>query len=133
MNPQNNKNSGFTMYILFVLLLAAIIVGVNLISNQKEEYSREEFIEDMEKGYVTMVEITPNSETPTGTLLVDTTIKGVKRLYITDGIEAEQLVREHGIAPVINDVKRQSWVTTSLLPMLIVLGVGFLLLMFFTS
>ena len=49
MNPQNNKNSGFTMYILFVLLLAAIIVGVNLISNQKEEYSREEFIEDMLK------------------------------------------------------------------------------------
>ena len=133
MNPQNNKNSGFTMYILFVLLLAAIIVGVNLISNQKEEYSREEFIEDMEKGYVTMVEITPNSETPTGTLLVDTTIKGVKRLYVTDVIEAEQLVREHGIAPVINDVKRQSWVTTSLLPMLIVLGVGFLLLMFFTA
>ena len=121
------------MYILFVLLLAAIIVGVNLISNQKEEYSREEFIEDMEKGYVTMVEITPNSETPTGTLLVDTTIKGVKRLYVTDVIEAEQLVREHGIAPVINDVKRQSWVTTSLLPMLIVLGVGFLLLMFFTA
>lgn len=133
MNPQNNKNSGFTMYILFVLLLATIIVGVNLISNQKEEYSREEFIEDMEKGYVTMVEITPNSETPTGTLLVDTTIKGVKRLYVTDVIEAEQLVREHGIAPVINDVKRQSWVTTSLLPMLIVLGVGFLLLMFFTA
>ncbi len=133
MNPQNNKNSGFTMYILFVLLLAVIIVGVNLISNQKEEYSREEFIEDMEKGYVTMVEITPNSETPTGTLLVDTTIKGVKRLYVTDVIEAEQLVREHGIAPVINDVKRQSWVTTSLLPMLIVLGVGFLLLMFFTA
>lgn len=133
MNPQNNKNSGFTMYILFVLLLAAIIVGVNLISNQKEEYSREEFIEDMEKGYVTMVEITPNSETPTGILLVDTTIKGVKRLYVTDVIEAEQLVREHGIAPVINDVKRQSWVTTSLLPMLIVLGVGFLLLMFFTA
>ena len=133
MNPQNNKNSGFTMYILFVLLLAAIIVGVNLISNQKEEYSREEFIEDMEKGYVTMVEITPNSETPTGTLLVDTTIKGAKRLYVTDVIEAEQLVREHGIAPVINDVKRQSWVTTSLLPMLIVLGVGFLLLMFFTA
>ena len=121
------------MYILFVLLLAAIIVGVNLISNQKEEYSREEFIEDMEKGYVTMVEITPTSETPTGTLLVDTTIKGVKRLYVTDVIEAEQLVREHGIAPVINDVKRQSWVTTSLLPMLIVLGVGFLLLMFFTA
>ncbi len=56
-----------------------------------------------------------------------------KRLYVTDVIEAEQLVREHGIAPVINDVKRQSWVTTSLLPMLIVLGVGFLLLMFFTA
>ncbi len=121
----------FNSYFLFmVILLGAFFIAMAMgMKSQEEDYTRAEFIADMEAGNVLNVEITPNSETPTGSLKIELKGDVEKKLYVTDVIEMEQLVREQGFDPVVNDVPRQGWVLTTLVPMLIVLVVGVFLFM----
>lgn len=116
---------------IFILVLLMIIMGINRITDKALDYSREKFISDLEANKVTQVVITPNSETPTGVLLVTLQDGVVRKLYVTNVQEAEALVRQYDIAPTIQDVKRESWVINTLLPMLIVLVVGIFLFMVF--
>jgi len=109
-----------------------ILLGINKITDRAQDYSREKLINDLQGGRITQVVITPNSETPTGSVLVSLKDGSVRRLFVTNIQEAEALVREYGIAPDIQDVKRESWVVTRLLPLLIALVVGiFLFTIFF--
>ena len=124
---QNNGGSFFPM-IFFLLMIVFIIGGLGLFQRTEYEYSREQLIADAQAGQVRSVEITPNPETPTGFLSIRKTSGEEKTLYVTDVESAEELVRSLGIVPVVNDVKRESWLLTSLLPMLIVLVVGVFLL-----
>ncbi|MBO5987193.1 MAG: AAA family ATPase, partial [Lachnospiraceae bacterium] len=119
-------------YILFLAILCVILLGINKITDRAQDYSREKLINDLQGGRITQVVITPNSETPTGSVLVSLKDGSVRRLFVTNIQEAEALVREYGIAPDIQDVKRESWVVTRLLPLLIALVVGiFLFTIFF--
>ncbi|MCI8542669.1 MAG: ATP-dependent zinc metalloprotease FtsH [Lachnospiraceae bacterium] len=107
-------------------------MGVALLTSLNgadEEYTREQFIADMEAGKVTEVVVRPNSEVPTGYLDVELTGGVDRKLYVTDIGEAEALVRKHGFDPVVKDVPREGWVLTTLVPMLIVLAVGIFLFM----
>ena len=51
------------------------------------------------------------------------------KLYATDITELETLVREYGFDPVVNDIERENWFLTYMLPMLAVLAVGVFLFM----
>lgn len=113
------------------LILMLVIYGINRISEQAENYSQEQMLRDLSDGNVTQVVITPNSETPTGVVQVALKSGAVKKLYVTNVEDAEDLIRSYNISPTIQDVKRESWVVTSLLPMLIVLVVGIFLFMIF--
>lgn len=121
----------FNSYFLFmVILLGAFFIAIAMgMKSQEEDYTKTEFIADMEAGKVSYVEITPNSETPTGSLKIELKGDVEKKLYVTDIVEMEQLVREQGFDPVVNDVPRQGWLLTTLVPMLIVLAVGVFLFM----
>ena len=121
----------FNSYFLFmVILLGAFFIAIAMgMKSQEEDYTKTEFIADMEAGKVSYVEITPNSETPTGSLKIELKGDVEKKLYVTDIVEMEQLVREQGFDPVVIDVPRQGWVLTTLVPMLIVLAVGVFLFM----
>ena len=127
MRQERRFNSYF---LLMVILLGAFFIAIAMgMKSQEEDYTKTEFIADMEAGKVSYVEITPNSETPTGSLKIELKGDVEKKLYVTDIVEMEQLVREQGFDPVVNDVPRQGWVLTTLVPMLIVLAVGVFLFM----
>lgn len=121
----------FNSYFLFtVILMGLVFIAVAMgMKSQEEDYTRAELIADMEAGNVVYVEITPNSETPTGYLKIELKDGTGKKLYVTDIVEMEQLVREYGFDPMVNDVPREGWVLTTLVPMLIVLAVGVFLFM----
>lgn len=121
----------FNSYFLFIVILMGLIfIAVAMgMKSQEEDYTRAEFIADMESGKVIYVEITPNSETPTGYLEIELRDGTGKKLYVTDITEMEQLVREYGFDPMVKDVPREGWVLTTLVPMLIVLAVGIFLFM----
>ncbi len=128
--PQR-KSSGIGTYFIFLMILFLILFGISRIADKAQDYSRERLISDLESGKVTQAVITPNSETPTGSVMVSLKDGTVRKLYVTNIQEAEALIRQYNIAPEISDVKRESWVVTRLLPLLIVLVVGFFLFMIF--
>ena len=101
-----------------------VIVGLNLLSNREEEYTRAEFIADLDAGNVSEIVIQPNGEAPTGYLEIQMKNGLNHKLYATDITELETLVREYGFDPVVNDIERENWFLTYMLPMLVVLAVG---------
>ena len=84
------KQNGKTInsYFIFIILLLLVIFGLNLLNNRTDEYTKAEFIADL-----------------------------------------ETLVREYGFDPVVNDIERENWFLTYMLPMLVVLAVGIFLFM----
>ena len=64
------KQNGRTInsYFIFIILLVMVIVGLNLLSNREEDYTRAEFIADLDAGNVSEIVIQPNGEAPTGYL-----------------------------------------------------------------
>lgn len=124
---QNRR--GFHSYFIFILILLMAVAVLSTLKSSEQDYSRAEFIADMENKRVTDVEVNPNSETPTGYLRVVLNDGTLKRLYVTDIMEAEQLVREYGFDPLVKDVPRESWILTTLVPLIVVLGVGVVMFM----
>ena len=120
------KQNGRTInsYFIFIILLVMVIVGLNLLSNREEDYTRAEFIADLESGNVSEIVIQPNGEAPTGYLEIQMKNGLNHKLYATDITELETLVREYGFDPVVNDIERENWFLTYMLPMLVVLAVG---------
>ena len=125
------KQNGRTInsYFIFIILLVMVIVGLNLLSNREEEYTRAEFIADLDAGNVSDIVIQPNGEAPTGYLEIQMKNGLNHKLYATDITELETLVREYGFDPVVNDIERENWFLTCMLPMLVVLAVGVFLFM----
>ena len=128
--PQR-RSSGIGTYFVFLLILFLILFGISKVTSRTQEYSREKLIKDLEEDKITQVVITPNSETPTGSLIISMKDGSIRKLFVTNVSEAEALVRQYGIAPDIADVKRESWVVTRLLPLLIALVAGIFLFMIF--
>ena len=106
-----------------------VIVGLNLLSSREEEYTRAEFIADLDAGNVSEIVIQPNGEAPTGYLEIQMKNGLNHKLYATDITELETLVREYGFDPVVNDIERENWFLAYMLPMLVVLAVGVFLFM----
>ena len=125
------KQNGRTInsYFIFIILLVMVIVGLNLLSNREEDYTRAEFIADLDAGNVSEIIIQPNGEAPTGYLEIQMKNGLNHKLYATDITELETLVREYGFDPVVNDIERENWFLTYMLPMLAVLAVGVFLFM----
>ena len=119
---------GVSPFFMIGLLLLGVILMLTYMKDPAEDYTREEFIADIEAGNVIDVTIQPNAETPTGYLEVNRRT-GDKKLYVTDVAEAEKLAREYGFDPLVKDVPRDTWGLSTIFPMLVVLIVGIFLFM----
>lgn len=97
-------------------------------SQPQNPYTQDEYEQDVQAGNVASVEIVPNQETPTGYAVVTLKDGTSQTLYATDITKTESYAREAGIATVVDDVPRENWFLTSVLPMLLVAAVC---LMFF--
>ncbi len=97
-------------------------------SQPQNPYTQDEYEQDVRAGNVISVEIVPNQETPTGYAVVTMKDGTSQTLYATDITKTESYARESGITTVVDDVPRENWFLTSVLPMLLVAAVC---LMFF--
>ncbi len=123
----NGRN--LNSYIIWIVILVVMIIGLNMFRSNRDDYTRRAFEADMMAGNIAEIVIQPNKETPTGYLDVKLRNGIERRLYVTNITEIENLVREYGYDPLTEDVQRDSWLLTSLLPLLIVLAVGVFLFM----
>lgn len=122
------QGRSFNSYFAFILLLFLVIVGLNLISGIEDTYTRDEFIADLDAENVVSIAIHPNSSGDTGYVDVELKDDEDRRLYATDIKALEKLVREYGFDPLVTDIDRENWFLSTLLPMLIVMGMAIFLL-----
>ncbi len=107
--------------IMMVFILIQFVRGTY--GQPQNPYTQGSYEKDLTAGNVTSVEIVPNQETPTGSAIVTLAGGAVRTLYATDITKIEELTRENGVEPVVDDVPRESWFMTSVLPMLLVAAV----------
>lgn len=107
--------------IMMVFILIQFVKGTY--GQPQNSYTQATYKKDLASGNVTSVEIVPNQETPTGSAIVTLSGGAVRTLYATDITKIEELTRTNGIEPVVEDVPRESWFMTSVLPMLLVAAV----------
>ena len=122
MNKNGAKGIGGYFILIIGLLLAVILIS--LLQPGSDDYKFGEFEKDLESGQIAMAEISPNRETPTGSVEVVLKNGEEKTLYTTDVTVAEAMLREAGLDPLVNDIPRENWFLNYVLPILIVVIVG---------
>ena len=128
-NKKNRGMSGIIFYIVFILIIFAVIYYVSGISTVDEEYTYSEFYEDLEEGLIDEIYISQNEEIPTGYLTVVFNDTTTKILYIEDVSTITELLKEEGFEYYLDDVEREGFFVSSILPMIIMVV---LLLVFFS-
>ena len=93
------------------------------------EYTRTGLEADIARDNIAGIYIVPNEEAPTGYAEVTLKDGTEKKLYATDINELENLLRTEGYDPVVSNVRRESFILTTIVPMLIVLAVAFFFFM----
>ncbi len=124
---QSDRSYG--SYFILIILLVGLFFVLSHFKNQAEEYSLSELFADMEENRIAEMYIVPNEETPTGYLEVVLSNGGERKLYATDVTRLEEMLRERGYDPSVGDVKRESWILTTLIPILILAAAGVFLFM----
>ncbi len=116
----SKNNRSFYLYFIVIIGLLLFTVWIGTIRVQGSGYTKGEFEAQLKNGNVAMANICPNKETPTGS--VEITLKsGEERiLYVTDVTEIEQVIRQYGLDPTVEDVPEESWFLNSVFPILLV-------------
>ena len=107
--------------ILFVSLFLPLVRGS--FSSGQDAYKLEDLQEDLAKGDVSEVSITPNRDNDTGYAVVTTSDGAKKILYATQITEVEKIVRDAGIKPVVKDIPSENTFMTSVLPTILIVVV----------
>ncbi|MDD3413068.1 MAG: ATP-dependent zinc metalloprotease FtsH [Lachnospiraceae bacterium] len=118
----NKNNKGIVIYLLMIGVVFLIIYTMTNKWVMSEEYNNRQFMSDLDGGNIAAVEIQPNSETPTGVVTVTFKDKTTKNLYVANVAETETMLQDKFPNYVMEDVHRENWFITYLLPSIIVIG-----------
>ena len=122
----NFKTSrGIGTYILAAVVIVLLYFVFRNGFTPRETYSYNEFTRSVESDVVTKVDIHPNSQVPTGHLLVYLKDGSVKTVNVSDVKEAEEWLNEQGIQNYRYDIEKESVILTTVLPIML-MGVIFL-------
>ena len=131
------KNSNGTRSILvYFLIIAAIVMIFMTFTGRKKQansYTHEDLIKDIKESRITGIEIHPNSEVPTGSLIVTLKDGTASTLYVSDVGAAEEELKKLFPSYRSADVARESWVVSFALPMILSLVVFFILMSFMNA
>lgn len=119
----SRNNKSFYMYFVIIIGLLLFTVWIGSIRIQDSEYTRGEFVNQLENNEVAIVKVCPNKDTAAGSLEVTLKSGEEKLLYVTDVAEAEALARNYNLDPVVENVPEESWFLNSVFPILIVVVV----------
>lgn len=121
---KNNKGIFTYLLLIFAVLIFIYLVYTNM-WKQSENYNYNQFEADLKSGNVVSVEMQPNKETPTGVVTVTLKNKNIKNLYVSDVAVMEKELQEKFPNYTMEDVMRESFLVTYLIPGLLLLGVIF--------
>ena len=130
----NNSRRGFRGYLIFMLVIVAIVIILNVVRNSAAPYTYDQFVNDMESGKVSEVTIVPDKGGNAGYFTVEMSSGSAQRLYVTSVSDAEAVVREYGFDPVVKDGFWNTWTFNVLIPLVVlVVAVVFMFIMLFAG
>ena len=121
------KMSGIGFYLLVLaVIFCAVYFSGNIESSSSDSYSIANLKKDLGNGNVTSASISQNQEIPTGEVVVK--LKSGKNVdfYVSDVKDVQELLDQWNVSYKLGDVKKTSWVITTLLPY----GLGFVAILF---
>jgi len=125
---------GYGFYIIILLIAGfTIYLSNNIEFNKSDEYSKTQFMSDIEDGNIKSIEINQNKEVPTGTLTVTFKDDTTNTLAVTDVKEIEAITQEAGIVTYTNNVPQENWFLTSVLPYILIFIVIIILFSFLSN
>ncbi len=120
----NKNGKSFNAYFIAILILLAATFAISLMGERDDSYTKSELVNDLKEGNVLQAVIQPNNETPTGAVRVTLKDGQSRVVYVSDVKDAEELLAQYHIDPVMKNVPKENWFISSMLPMLIVLIIG---------
>ncbi|MBQ0028113.1 MAG: ATP-dependent zinc metalloprotease FtsH [Lachnospiraceae bacterium] len=124
----NKKARVFNIYI-FLILCGLLFFAWTKSSKMtdSDDYTMGTFRADLKAGMVKEVVIEPNTEVPTGVILIELKGDEHRRLNVSDVKDIQVLVALYGIEPIVKDVPKASWFAEYGLPIISVIIVAILL------
>ena len=126
----NNRARGLNGLMTLVLCIF-LAVGVYWAMHQAQQegmaYTWQDFREDLTEENIEDVEIRQNRVAPTGTLRITLGNDTVEQLHVSDVNEVQDILDEYGLDYRMSDVPQDTWVTTTLVPLLLMGGVVILM------
>ncbi len=122
--------------LLYIIVIFGVILILFTVSNRLQNgdtYSNLEFEHDLEANLVRSVEISPNSETPTGVLNVTLVDGTTKRLYVADVGQMEEELKKRFPTYTQTDVSRESWLLSWGLPLILSIVAVFVIFSIFNA
>ncbi len=130
------KSYGVRSILMFLLIIIAIVMlfmAFNDRNRTVNSYTHAELLNDIKENQVTGIEVRPNEEVPTGSLVISIKDGTVKTLYVADVGSAEEELKKIYPGYSSADVERESWIISFALPVILSLVVFFILMSFMNA
>ncbi|WP_456299368.1 ATP-dependent zinc metalloprotease FtsH [Mediterraneibacter agrestimuris] len=121
---------GGAPFLIFIMIMLGSLWYMGRIQQQGQEITYSAFVEAVENDEVGEVYITQNKTAPTG--IVTVSFKGsnsVKTVYVSDVNAVQEYLQNTDVDYHMGNIKEDSWVTTAVIPALIVVVGVFLMFM----
>ena len=129
----NKKNHGYRVYFALMIGLLAIAIMLSLLQKNKTYYTKDQLFADIESGLVEKIIIEPNADNKTGALEITFNNGSEIELFVIDVIDMESKLDETDAVVYIEDIPRENWFLSYVLPILVILIVGVFLFVMLTS
>ncbi|MDI9510220.1 MAG: ATP-dependent zinc metalloprotease FtsH [Bacillota bacterium] len=127
------KGYGFYLAILAIIFVT-VILSENFDFNNKNAYNYTRFVNDVNEGKVSFVNIYPNQEVYTGEVKVSFVGKDQKQSFnVSDIREVESFLYESGVEYNTHKISKPNWFLSTILPYLLILVVVIALFSFLSN
>lgn len=130
----NKGNKGFGFYILLIaLFLFMVLIWREMWTDREEYITYSEFTESLEGDEIMSINIVQNAEVPTGVVEMTFRTGEEKYLYVSDVNQIEGVLKDEFPAYSMEDVKRDNWFMSYMLPSLLIFGVVILIFVYMNN
>ena len=126
MNGKNVRGIGF--YLVLAVLFFLMVYGLRETLSTRQTMTYKDFQQLLEEDRIASVTIAQNKEVPTGVLTITQMDGTEETLNVSDVVKAQELLSEYDIKVEVEDVVRDGFFLTTILPILL-MGVMILFFM----
>ena len=115
------RSGGRWIYLVIIVALLAVCIFSMVNRSGTRTYSYAEFLKDLDKGNVSAVVVSQNTEVPTGRINITLSDDSRAVLYVTNVNDVLAAIGDDGqVSVTVNDVSRQSVFLTTILPIILI-------------